>query len=330
MQDKTLKFNRLGDRIARAAIDLEMRYDAWVSASRVVRQGRLAWSNRGGREYLYCYRSRGNTGSSLGPRSPDTEKRYEEFLAAKKTVENAGAILTQDAAVYRALNAPMISSYAAPILQEIDLEAKLGTDLLVVGTHALTVYAIEAGHAFPDGTQATEDFDMTWVRAPGRSAAPPIDTPLFYLLKQIDDTFTVNTERTFQARNSAGEEVELLMAESGVAPLPKGERLRPIALPEQDWLLPGQRISHVVTGYDGTPARVVAPDPRWFALHKLWLSQKPTRDRRKAPKDRDQGIALLWMVKQHMPHIPLDDAFAETVPAELAPFLSAWRAGELH
>lgn len=319
-----MQFSRLGDDIARAAANLESRYDAWLQAKRVVRQGRLAWSERNGREYLYRYRSRENAGSSLGPRSPETEEKYEGYLAAKQTVANTWERLERDGAVYRALNAPMISSYAAPILREIDLERKLGTDLLVVGTHALTVYAIEAGHAFPSETQATEDFDMTWVRPPDRASAELSDTPLFYLLKSIDSTFTINTERTFQARNSMGEEVELLMAASGVAPLTTGERLRPIALPEQDWLLPGHRISHVVTGYDGTPARVAAPDPRWFALHKLWLSQKPTRDKKKAPKDHAQGIALLWMVKKHMPHFPLDDEFAAALPSELVPFFSEW------
>jgi len=29
---------------------------------------------------------------------------------------------------------------------------------------------------------------------------------------------------------------------------------------------------------DGEAARMVVPDPRWFALHKLWMAKKPERN----------------------------------------------------
>ena len=34
----------------------------------------------------------------------------------------------------------------------------------------------------------------------------------------------------------------------------------PIALTEQDWLLPGRRVEHIVCGLDGLSTRVIAPD----------------------------------------------------------------------
>jgi hypothetical protein len=69
---------------------------------------------------------------------------------------------------------------------------------------------------------------------------------------------------------------------------------------------------------------VTAPDPRWFALHKLWLAQKPTRDRLKIAKDERQGMAVLDMVANHMPHYPLDSAFRAELPEELQPHLERW------
>jgi Nucleotidyltransferase len=79
-------------------------------------------------------------------------------------------------------------------------------------------------------------------------------------------------------RNAAGYEVELRIPKSLEGMLPRNEPLAPIGLPEQDWLLPGRRVEHVVCGLDGVPARLVVADPRWFALQKLWLADKPTRN----------------------------------------------------
>jgi hypothetical protein len=66
---------------------------------------------------------------------------------------------------------------------------------------------------------------------------------------------------------------------------------------------------------------VIAPDPRWFALHKLWLADKPTRNPLKSRKDRKQGHALLQAVRERMPHFPLDVEFANALPPQLVPYL---------
>jgi hypothetical protein len=100
-----------------------------------------------------------------------------------------------------------------------------------------------------------------------------------------------------------------------------------VPLPEQEWLLLGRPVDQTIGCRDGSPARIVAPDPRWFALHKLWMADQAKRDPLKRPKDRTQGLALLDAVAEAMPHYPLDETFAAALPRELAPFLGAWRAG---
>lgn len=95
-------------------------------------------------------------------------------------------------------------------------------------------------------------------------------------------------------------------------------------MPEQEWLLAGRPVDQVVGCRDGSPARIVAPDPRWFALHKLWMAAQAKRDPLKRPKDETQGLALLDAVARAMPHYPLDAAFRKQVPVELVPMLEAW------
>jgi hypothetical protein len=104
--------------------------------------------------------------------------------------------------------------------------------------------------------------------------------------------------------------------------------LAPIPLPEQEWLLEGRPVDQVVCGRNGTPARIVAPDPRWFALHKLWMSDQEKRNPLKRPKDRRQGEALLSAIAAEMPHYPLDEAFRTTLPPELLPYFDASRSAD--
>lgn len=125
------------------------------------------------------------------------------------------------------------------------------------------------------------------------------------MLRAVDATFTVNTERTFQARNAGAYEVEILVAPSRADAMARTDRPRPVPLPEQEWLLHGKPVSRVVACRDGSPARIVAPDPRWFALQKLWMADKPQRNALKRPKDRRQGLLLLGAIADAMPHYPL-------------------------
>ncbi|MXO68700.1 hypothetical protein GRI72_07655 [Altererythrobacter marinus] len=151
--------------------------------------------------------------------------------------------------------------------------------------------------------------------------------PVWDLLKAVDPTFAVNAERGFQARNADAYEVELLIAPSRADALARRDRPRPIPLPEQEWLLLGTPVDQVVPCRDGSAARIVAPDPRWFALHKLWLGRQAKRDPLKRRKDLAQGNAVLEAVAQAMPHYPLDAAFAQSIPQELAPLGREWRGG---
>jgi hypothetical protein len=147
------------------------------------------------------------------------------------------------------------------------------------------------------------------------------------MLKAADPTFTVNSERGFQARNRAAFEVEILAAPSRAKGFARADQPRPVPMPEQEWLLRGTQVDHIVVCRDASPARIVAPDPRWFALQKLWLSKKRGRNPLKRPKDERQGTALLDAVDRAMPRFPLDSAFEDGLPEELQALFEAWKRG---
>lgn len=320
------------DEQRRLLANLAQFYDAWISAERSLRElppGRLAWKRVSGREYLYQIVDRQGNGKSLGPRSPENEARYERYRAGVAARDGAAARFQDTGRMYRALRLPMLASAAADILREADSRKLLGESLLVVGTNAMPAYEIEAQSRLVARLDETEDFDLAWIGSSTRfavAAAP--SSPVFEMLKAVDSTYTVNSERPFQARNAAAYEIELLVAPSKAQTLPPGEKLAPVPLPEQEWLLQGERVDQIVCARDGLPARIVAPDPRWFALHKMWLADKPKRDAKKRPKDKAQAEALLQLVASVMPHFPLDEKFSTSLPAELKEHFERWRSAQ--
>lgn len=295
------------DEQSRLLVNLRQRYEAWVVTERA--RAALPYDLRrktvGEYEYLYQIHDRSGNGKSLGRMDAAREAEFQKYRQQKAELKERGALLSaklaESAALYRALRLPLLSSDAGPILRECDRRDLLGSHLLVVGTNAIAAYMIEANGfiLLPD---ETEDFDLAWVAAEQDNS----EQTVWQMLKTVDPTFTINSERDFQARNARAYEVELLVAPSRAETLSDRDQPRPIPLEEQEWLLLGRPVDQVVGCRDGSPARIVAPDPRWFALHKLWMSEQAKRNPLKRPKDRKQGLALLDAVVEAMPHYPLD------------------------
>ena len=309
----------------RALINMRQRYDAWIEAERELYA--LPYDLRrkkvGEYEYLYEIFDRSGNGKSLGPWDEEKLARFEEYKAAKAAQkerrDGVRDALNESSRIARALRLPMISADAGPILREADKRSLLGSHLLVVGTNAMASYSLEAAGAFRDVPDETEDFDLAWA-----AEEPEDGTQLWDMLKAVDSTFTINSEREFQVRNAKAYEVELLVAPSLAGTLAGKDRPRPVPLPEQEWLLPGRRVDQVVPCRDGTPARIVAPDPRWFALHKLWLGAQAKRNPLKRRKDTVQGTAMLDAISEAMPHYPMDDEFVASLPSDLMTYWEEW------
>jgi hypothetical protein len=319
------------DEQARALVNLEQRYQVWMDAERTL--AALPYDLRrkdiAGRSYLYEIEGRSGNGKSLGPWSPENEARFQAFRAtktdAKARRDASRGALEETGRLCRALRLPMLANAAGPILREADRRRLLGVRLLVVGANAIPAYAVEAGGFIREAPQETDDFDLAWSAKDAEGGGQTI----WPMLKAVDPTFTVNMERTFQARSDKGYEVEILVAPSRAGTMDRLDQPKPVPLPEQEWLLLGRPVDRVVICRDGSPARIVAPDPRWFALQKLWMASQAKRNPLKRPKDLKQGVALLDAVDAAMPQYPLDDAFAAALPTDLIGPFSDWTTRRL-
>lgn len=314
----------------RALINLRQRYEAWIDAERdlAILPYDLRRKKVGQYQYLYEIYDRSGNGKSLGAWNYAKQRLFEDYREKKQSAKDrrdgANEALSESSRIARVLRLPLLSADAGPLLREADRRKLLGSHLLVVGTNAMAAYAIEAAGHFVGVPDETEDFDLAW------TAEKETDEALVWeMLKAVDSTFTINSERDFQASNAKAYEVELLVAPSRADTLAARDRPKPVPLLEQKWLLPGRRVDQVVPCRDGTPARIVAPDPRWFALHKLWLGAQAKRDPLKRRKDSAQGEALLGAIAEAMPHYSLGDRFAAELPLELIPFFQAWRSSRV-
>lgn len=323
-----MNFQPFSDEQARVIVNLDQAYHVWMDALRTLND--MPYNMRikevSGREYLYEVTDRRGSMKSKGPIDPEKQAEFDQYKTEKAELKDRLALsretLTEQASLYRALRLPMLPADAGKILREADRLRFLGDQAMVVGTNALIAYALEANGFIRDAPQETMDFDMALT---GLNADEDRPT-LWKVLKETDMTYSVNTERPFQARNAKAYEVEILSAPSRIGGQIAQDRPRPIPLPEQEWLLNGRRVDRVVGVRDGEAARMVVPDPRWFALQKLWMAEKPERDPQKKPKDHKQGTALLDAVWLTMRHYPMDNTFFEELPDALKPHFELWAA----
>lgn len=314
----------------RIFINFEQLYENWMS----LEQKRLSdyntsmhWKQVDNKNYLY-EKNKAGIEKSKGRESEDTLKIYkifnEEKNESESQVNEAKKSLGELIGQYRLLKLPTINSVAGQILREFDKNELLGTQYLVVGTVAFSVYALHASKKYAKEFISTLDFDLTWFDKESVKNTP--SGGLLRILRGVDKTFRMNHKKPYQALNQNGYEVELLCAPSVFGKLQQKEKnFSPYPMLEQEWLRNGTPIRHIVLDTENAPTPIVAPDPRWMAVHKLWLSQKPERAPNKKPKDLAQANSLLdLLTKELFLEYPLDSDFASDLPHELSPLFDKW------
>jgi len=215
----------------------------------------------------------------------------------------------------------------ARVLRRFDVVNMLGPCLMVGGTHAVLAYEVLAAQQLDGELAATEDLDFLWKLGDGKlergktelllaEDKPAADYKLFKHLKDTDSTFSVNTERTFQARNAKGFAIDFLATRVTEHTAPS-ERLKPLRILGQSWLLLHPPIRAVVIDSKGLPCLLVCPDPRLYAIHKYWVCLRADREKLKAPRDKRQSLAVTELVVKHLPQFPFDENFLKTLPEEL-------------
>lgn len=127
----------------RLMVDLQQTYEAYREARRnaVRYAGGLGWKNVGGREYLVKILNRRGANKSLGPRSPETEALYEEFVAGKARAKEREASLARSVREFGGMARGgllnRVPSIVTAMLRKLDDFGLLGKNLMVIGTHAM-------------------------------------------------------------------------------------------------------------------------------------------------------------------------------------------------
>jgi hypothetical protein len=65
-------------------------------------------------------------------------------------------------------------------------------------------------------------------------------------------------------------------------------------------VLAAPQFEQVILGEDGLPLRIVVPEPRTFALHKMWLSDRDDRTALKRPRDAAQAHVVAQLVRFYL------------------------------
>ena len=84
-----------------------------------------------------------------------------------------------------------------------------------------------------------------------------------------------------------------------------------------EWLVSAPKVSQVVIGQDGYPARIVVPDPRAFVIHKLWMCKQEDRDPRKKLRDRQQAVAVFEVVCEYLPQYKFNSSELRMFPKDV-------------
>ena len=310
-----MRFRELTNEQRRQLIDAQQTFRAWREAEKDFRHGypplyngyraEMRWKAVRGKEYLY----RG--AKSLGPRSAETERikadYTEQRTKLRARLSRLEKRLEEMRPVNRALGLGRVPDIAAKVMRKLDREGLLGHHLFVAGTHALYGYEARSGVLFDSDLTATTDIDFLWdVRKRFTFLTHGInERGVIGLLKQVDASF--KKTRTYRAENDDPYLVEIIRPErkdEAFKPNPKltaaKDDFEPAAIEGLNWLLNAPKFEEIVVGEDGAPLFMSCIDPRAFALHKLWLSRRDTREGVKRRRDAAQAAAVAAVATQFM------------------------------
>lgn len=327
------KFNELSSEQIRQHIDTAQAYEVYRTSLKEYEQrfsGSMSWKkSTNDKEYLY--KKTNGIWKSLGPRSPETETIYNQFHAgrdnSKERVARLAQRLDELAPVNRAMNLGRVPLLTARIVRALDKLGLMGTAIDVVGTNALFVYERMAGVHITSGLLSTQDVDLLMdSRFNLRLITKDFSHKgLIGLLQKIDHSFVSLAKNGYRAANRDGFLVDL------IKPVPKdvmlskektrfsadADDLQAIEIEGLSWLVNSPKTQAVVIDERGYPVAYSCPDPRAFALHKLWLSRRADRDAAKRIRDEQQARIVAELIVKRLPHLSFESSDLQALPLAL-------------
>ena len=346
-----MKIQELDNDQRREMINSRQRHDAWAKARSLVNEyrGSMVWHEVNGETYLVrsAYNKLGvRRQVSLGPRNEETKKKKADFEVgrekAKARYYELNEARKRQGAINRALGLGRVPLIGAEILRALDDAGTLGTGLRVVGTNAIFAYEAGAGVMVDPGLTATGDIDFLMDARGGLRfvlSEEVSERSLISVLRSVDKTFEASP-RSYRAENADGYMVDLIKpmrnpprkrevtsSTIGLA----GNDLTAAAIEGLVWLENAPAFESIAIDERGFPVRIVAPDPRVWAAHKLWISGQPQRDPLKRERDRQQASVVAAIVEEHFPHLPFQAEELKMLPQGIIdaaePLFSARRGG---
>jgi hypothetical protein len=200
----------------------------------------------------------------------------------------------------------------ARILRALD-EAGLSDSFTVLGTQALYAYEAVAGVHLLAELLASGDVDLLYdTRRKLTVVSHKLDGEgLLGLLKKADRSFECIRKNGFRAANAGQFMVDLIIPPTGLSQTESvtfaNDDLVAAEVPGLQWLLNVPKFNAIAIDEDGWPVPMRTPDPRAFALHKAWLSQKVDREPLKKPRDMAQARTITALVREYLPYLPMDE-----------------------
>jgi len=308
----------------RQMVDALQAFSGWYRAtSDLENLGSLFWQSSKGRRYLY--EKKAGVRKSLGRETPALAKRHAEHKERRKASEAVAKGLRKRlddmAPVNRALRLGRLPDIAARILRELDREHMLGSHIIVAGTNALYAYEAATGTLLGGEHVATMDADLLWDTSQSLLlAATGVEREgIMGLLKRVDRSF--QADYGMNPTNRHGYVVDLLCPETDdFESMKLGSDILAAQMPGAEWLLKAPQFEQVVIGEDGWSLRMVVPEPRTFALHKLWVSHRRDRNPIKRPRDAAHARLVAGLVHTYL-RSPFAAAAMSWLPKELRALL---------
>ncbi len=297
-------------------------------------RGSMSFVERSGVDYLlrdyYDQKSGVRRQKSLGRRNAETEATFNAFTQGKidaaQRKKSALETLRRQAAVNRALRLGRVPEIGARIIRALDQANLMGNGIKIVGTNAIFAYEAVAGVHLSSHITTTEDVDILLdARARIRVALDEDveERTMLGILKQVDKTFT-RASQTFRAVNAEGYLVDLIKPErnppwkieaSSISADAGDLEASPIA--GLAWHESAPPFEAIAIDARGFPLRMLVPDPRAFAVHKLWLSRQPRRAPLKRRRDHEQAITVAALTARYLPHLPFEFEALRSFPKTL-------------
>ena len=308
----------IGDDARRQYIDAQSAFSAWEDAFKEMLnvRGSMRWKNQNGTDYLIRVSTIGNN-KSLGPRSGETEKIYDNFLARKIAAQQRFSDLKETLERQQRMNRALFVGRAPRMLVDILnrlYKEGLSEFFTVVGTHALYAYEARAGVLFGETeAMATQDIDflldvrkrISFVTKMRRAA-----TSMLKLIQKVDPSFRLRKDQKYTAVNSRGFEVDIIRRE------PEDGDPHPMRLTDDEddefyvvparnagILLDGPPFSAIIVSASGHMARMNTISPLTFIQFKRWMAEQADRDTMKRSRDLLQANLVEELVNEYLPQL---------------------------